>query len=228
MQSRATEEMVLPLPDSGRGTLSAEAYGPIMEFLGSNADILAIGPGISVNDEIRSLVKKIITAGTCPMILDADAINVLEGDTAVLKKARAPIILTPHAGEMARLLGSSHGRTGAAEVNTDRINCARAFSKRTGAYLVLKGAPTLISDCDGRIYINTTGNPGMATAGSGDVLTGMIAGLMGQSMHPLDACRTGVFLHGLAGDMAAGSVGMHSLIASDIISMVHKAFLSFS
>lgn len=233
-QSRVTEEMLLPLPATGKGTFSAGAYDQIRDFLDSRADILAIGPGITAEEDSADLVKRLLETATVPMVLDADAINVLGGRKDLLRKVKAPVILTPHAGEMARLLTSMPGRSAKdgenkelrVEIERSRINLTRATAMETGAYFVLKGAPTIVADPEGRIFINTTGNPGMATAGSGDVLTGILAGLLGQGMHPLDACRLAAFLHGMAGDAAAQTQGMHSLIASDIIESIPQAFLS--
>jgi len=136
--------------------------------------------------------------------------------------------------KMARLLTAASGKVVSAqdnktlrtEIESNRVNISRSVSMDTGAYFILKGAPTIVADPEGRIFFNTTGNPGMATAGSGDVLTGMLAGLLGQGMHPLDASRLAVFLHGLAGDTAAEIRGFHSLIASDIIKSIPAAFLS--
>jgi NAD(P)H-hydrate epimerase len=235
-QARATEEMVLPLPDTGSGTLSVKAYEKIRSFLEQKANVLAIGPGISVDENITGLIIKLMESVTVPMVLDADAINALSGKKELLKSARAPVILTPHSGEMARLLAPSMGKqlidTGenimTQELRRNNIGIVRSFTQETGTYLVFKGAPTLIAAPDGKILINTTGNSGMATAGSGDVLTGMIAAFLGQSLSPLEACSAGVFLHGLAGDLGAGAMGMHSLIASDIIGMVPVAFMSLS
>lgn len=233
-QSRATEEMVLPLPDTGKGAFSARAYDQIRDFLDTSADVLAIGPGITFTEETTSLLKRILESVTVPMVLDADAINALAGRKDLLKKVKAPVILTPHAGEMARLLTSVAGKSifdkdkkrHVNRIESNRIGLSRTAAIETGAYFVLKGVPTIVADPEGRIFINTTGNPGMATAGSGDVLTGMLAGLLGQGLHPVDACRLAVFLHGLAGDTAAVLQGMHSLIASDIIESIPQAFLS--
>ena len=233
-QSRVTEEMVLPLPGTEKGTLFAKAYDHILTFLDACADILAIGPGITADDETTNLVRRLLETVTVPMVLDADAINVLAGRSDLLKKVKAPVILTPHAGEMARLLASVAGNAlkerqkkgFIIEIERNRIGLSRSLSAETGAYLVLKGTPTIVADPEGRVFINTTGNPGMATAGSGDVLTGMLAGLLGQGICPVDACRLAVFLHGVAGDAAAEKQGMHSLIASDIIESIPGAFLS--
>jgi NAD(P)H-hydrate epimerase len=234
VQSRVTEEMVLPLPDTGEGTLSAKASVKVRDFLDQRADVLAIGPGLTAGEDTAHLVKELLETVTVPMVLDADAVNVLSGRKGLLKKVKAPVILTPHAGEMARLL-----RSGAAtpqkeseeqalrqEIEEKRTDIARSFVKDTGVYLVLKGAPTLIADPEGKIFINTTGNPGMATGGAGDVLTGMISALLGQVLNPLDASCAAVYIHGLAGDRAAEAKGMHSLIASDIIEMIPQAFRS--
>jgi len=245
-QSRVTEEMALPLPDRGDGTLSSKALEKILEFLSEKADVLAIGPGISVTDDTKKLVRELLLNSTTPAVMDADAINSLEGNKQILKKAKSPLILTPHAGELARLLNDTRykmqdartnpplppftkgGRGGITEIiryiDKDRINTAIKFSKETGTYLVLKGVPTVIAEPEGRVFINPTGNSGMASAGAGDVLTGMIAGFLGQGLNPLEASIIGVYMHGLAGDIAAKSKGEHSLIASDIIDSIPEAF----
>ena len=244
-QSRATEEMTLPLPDSGDGTLSSKAADSILKFLADKADVLAIGPGISVTGDTKKLISTLVLNSTASMVMDADAINALEGDKHVLRKAKAPVILTPHIGEMARLLQKSapppippprggRVREGVkasnAELRTsienDRINTAMKFAKDTGTYLVLKGTPTVISEPEGNVFVNPTGNPGMASAGVGDVLTGMISAFLGQGLNPLEASILGVFMHGLAGDIVASKKGEHSLIASDIIEAIPEAFLS--
>ena len=234
-QSRVTEEMTLPLPDRGDGTLSSKALEKILEFLSEKADVLAIGPGISVTDDTKKLVRELLLNSTAPAVIDADAINSLEGNKQVLKKARSPIILTPHAGEMARLLSVQRSAFSVQrqktlnyelqnEIEGDRINTAISFAKETGTYLVLKGVPTVIAVPEGRVFINPTGNSGMASAGTGDVLTGMLSGFLGQGLNPLEASILGVYMHGLAGDIAAKSKGEHSLIASDIIDSIPEAF----
>jgi NAD(P)H-hydrate epimerase len=239
-QARVTEEMTLSLPDRGDGTLLSGASKKILEFLDDRAHVLAIGPGVSVTDDTKKLVSELVLNSTSPMVMDADAINVLQGKTHVLKKAKAPIILTPHPGEMVRLLqktvhssqftvkGSESLRTPNSELRTviekDRINTATKFSKESGTYLVLKGAPTIIAEPEGRAFINSTGNPGMASAGVGDVLTGMISAFLGQEINPLEASILGVYMHGLAGDLAAQKLGEHSLTASDIIEAIPEAF----
>jgi NAD(P)H-hydrate epimerase len=234
-QERVTEEMILPLQDNGNGILSDEASADILDFLNRKADVLAIGPGISSWPGLTKMLMTLLMAATAPIVLDADAINLLSGHTEVLSRVKAPVILTPHTGEMARLLGkrpATDKGMPANELNelnktieADRVNAALSFSRKKGAYLILKGAPTIISEPDGKAFINTTGNPGMATAGSGDVLTGMVSAFLAQGLNPLDASILGVYLHGLAGDIAAEEKGMHSLIATDIIGKIPEAFI---
>ncbi|MBI5203676.1 MAG: NAD(P)H-hydrate dehydratase [Nitrospirae bacterium] len=235
-QSSVTEEMTLPLPDRGDGTLSSKASDKILAFIADKADVLAIGPGISLTDDTQKLITVLVLNSSAPMVMDADAINALEGHKHVLRRAKAPVILTPHIGEMARLLQGVKGQRvrgveGSREklryqIEEDRINTAMKFAKETGTYLVLKGAPTVLAEPEGNAFINPTGNPGMASAGTGDVLTGMIAAFLGQGLNPLEASILGVYMHGLSGDITAGKKGEHSLIASDMINMISEAFIS--
>ncbi|MEW6068603.1 MAG: NAD(P)H-hydrate dehydratase [Nitrospirota bacterium] len=244
-QSRVTEEMILILPDKGDGTLSGKASDLILEFLHEKADILAIGPGIGISAETNKLMKALIENSTSPMVIDADGINSIRGETEIFLKAKTHVILTPHTGEMAGLLQHSAPlplhlpevgkvRKGLkapnAELRTkieqDRINIAMSFARETKTHLVLKGVPTIIAAPDGRVFINPTGNPGMATAGTGDVLTGIISGFLSQNMSPLDASILGIYMHGLAGDIAASEKGQYSLIATDIIDKIPFAFCS--
>lgn len=228
-QKRVTEEMLLPLPDKGDGTLSIRAGRVISEFISKSADVLAIGPGLSVDEEISGIVSAVIPASRIPVVMDADALNVLSGRVNILKRCKVPIILTPHTGEMARLMrqGTENSEREAGirkSIEMDRIGTALSFARSTRTHLVLKGVPTVITTPDGNSYINTTGNPGMATAGAGDVLTGMIAAFLGQRLEPRDASIAGVYLHGLAGDIAARKKGEASIIASDLIRVIPEAF----
>ena len=231
-QSRVTEAMTLILPDNGDGTLSAKASGRILDFLRKSADILAIGPGIGVTAGTRKLLMDLISNSESPMVIDADGINSLNGNRGVFTKAKAPLILTPHPGEMARLLKEAKSKDVAVgfslcdEIEKDRINIAISFAKETGTHLVLKGVPTIIADPDGRAFINPTGNPGMAKGGTGDVLTGMISGFLAVCRNPLHSCILGVYMHGLAGDIGASEIGENSLIATDIIDKIPAAFNS--
>lgn len=218
-QQRVTEEMTLILPDNGDGTLSEKALDKIMDFAEKSADLIAIGPGLGVNNSIRKIVNELILKSKIPLIIDADGLNSISNPEIVLKKAESEIVLTPHPGEMSYLVNLS-----VTDIEKDRINKAISFASETGANIVLKGTPTIIASPEKKAYINPTGNPGMATAGSGDVLTGIISGFAAQKISVLDSCILGVYLHGLAGDIAAKKMGMHSLIASDIIHSLPKAF----
>jgi NAD(P)H-hydrate epimerase len=259
-QSRVTEEMTLFLPDKGDGILSEKASKTILAFLNEKADLLAIGPGIGVSIETEKLMKTLIKNSLKPILIDADGINSLKGEKEIFSRAKAPIILTPHPGEMARLLQKAENRSQKlspppipplpdvwqagprggrvreevkaslseliAHIEQDRINIAVSFAKETGTYLVFKGIPTIIATPDGKAFINSTGNPGMATAGAGDVLTGMISGFLGQGITPIQASILGVFIHGIAGDIAAYEKGQYSMIAGDIIDNIPAAFYS--
>ena len=182
---------------------------------------IAIGPGLG--DEIKNgnLIKKIINTTDKPVVIDADGLNLLQEDPGMMRQAKAKLIITPHPGEAARLLKQK-----TAEINGNRLESAKGLAAVTGAVTVLKGADSVVATPEGKTYINTTGNPGMATGGSGDVLTGVIAALAGQGLEPEAAAASGVFLHGLAGDLASDRVGEYGLIASDIADMVAIAVKS--
>ncbi|MDD2189407.1 MAG: NAD(P)H-hydrate dehydratase [Eubacteriales bacterium] len=179
---------------------------------------IAVGPGLGVEKQSGILIRNILEMTDKPVLLDADGLNLLRGDLDVIKKAKADIIITPHPGEAAKLLGRK-----TAEINRDRLQSARELAAAAGAVTVLKGAGSVVATPDGETYINTTGNPGMATAGSGDVLSGVIAALLGQGLSSEAAAIAGVYLHGLAGDMAKDFMGEYGLIASDIASMMALA-----
>jgi NAD(P)H-hydrate epimerase len=228
VQARVTEAMSLPLPDTGKGVLLPEALDDILAFSGK-CDVIAIGPGIGVAEGIEMLMTGLVLKSPVPLVIDADGLNALcsalgtgQRIRETLRNARSPLILTPHPGEMARLL-SDTGQ-GIREIERDRIGVAVSFAKDTATYLVLKGVPTVVASPEGAVFINTSGNPGMATGGSGDVLTGIIAALLGQELEPIHAAALGVYVHGLAGDIAAGRLGMLSLIASDLIAALPETF----
>jgi NAD(P)H-hydrate epimerase len=223
-EGRVTEEMLLPLPDDGSGMLASKALDRILEFASEKIDAIAIGPGIGVSQATKMIITELVLRSAVPMVIDADGLNSIsasagraQGVKDLLQKAKSPLILTPHPGEMARLIHQPKV--------TDRIGIPLSFAGDAGIYLVLKGVPTVIAVPEGNIFINTTGNPGMATAGAGDVLTGIIASVLGQGMNPADASVLGVFIHGMAGDKAAGKTGEYSLIASDIINALPDAFI---
>ena len=172
----------------------------------------------SRNDSTKQLVKRVVAELEVPIILDADGISAFTGEISLLRQRRAPLVITPHPGEMGRLLESPTDR-----IQNDRIKAATTLAKEIGKVVVLKGARSIIADREGEVWINPTGNPGMASGGTGDVLTGMIAGLMVQGISPLLAARTGVYLHGLAGDIAARRREELSLVAHDIIESLPEA-----
>ncbi|MEO7633965.1 MAG: NAD(P)H-hydrate dehydratase, partial [Blastocatellia bacterium] len=219
------EVMTEALAETYDGAVSQEAVKQALQ-LAQKKTVIALGPGLSSNDEsTRAFVRELVEQRTAPMVIDADGLNALApwpSDGAGLKGSdELPIILTPHPGEMARLIGKTN-----ADVQADRIGIAREFATKHHVIVVLKGSRSLIAAPDGNVYVNPTGNAGMATAGSGDVLTGLIAGLLAQSPKAaLDATIAGVYLHGLAGDIAASKLGMRSLIASDIIANLSEAIL---
>lgn len=189
----------------------------------NKSDAFAVGPGLSTSDGILDLMKNIISNSDVPCVIDADGLNVLSLHTEMLYNARSRIILTPHPGEMARLTGMTTEK-----VQEDRIGCALGFSKKYNVIVVLKGANTVIASPDGPVFINTTGNPGMAKGGSGDVLTGMIAAFLAQGIEPLEAAKAAVFVHGLAGDMAENALGEYGMGACDIIEYIPYAIRNVS
>jgi NAD(P)H-hydrate epimerase len=213
-EEKLTEVMTVPLPETPERSLSSAGLERVLhELEGKTA--LALGPGISTNPDTARLVAGLLPKVKVPMLIDADGLNILAFDDAPLKKVRAPAVLTPHPGEMGRLLGVL-----AREVQADRPAAALDLSGQYGMPVVLKGARTLIASPSGEFHINPTGNPGMATAGTGDVLPGMIGSFMAQGLDAMDAARLGVYLHGLAGDIAALAKGQAGLIAGDIIEAV--------
>jgi len=221
------EVMTLPLPETKEGTLSLAAYKKIKDF-SQSADVIVVGPGLGQNKSSQGLIRKLISKIDKPTVIDADGLNALIGHLDILRKpqtaclsgrqANRKPILTPHPGEMARLLGISISK-----VQTKRKEIAQKFAKDYKATVVLKGHNTVVADYKGNLYINKTGNPGMATAGSGDVLTGMIAAFLDQGLEDFSAAKYAVYLHGLAGDLAAKEKTQISLIASDIIDMIPVA-----
>ena len=217
IQSQIAEAMCVPSAESMEGTLGAGAEVELLKTAGAMTAV-AIGPGLSTHFETAQVVRDLVQSVTIPMVIDADGLNALAGHTDVLKRAKAPVILTPHPGEMGRLL-----RVPSAEVQQDRINLASRFAMKYKVTVVLKGAGTVVALPGGEVYINSTGNPGMATGGTGDVLTGMIGGFLAQGHPAAEAARLGVYLHGLAGDIAAKEKGETSMIAGDVIEKIPEA-----
>jgi len=217
MASKLTEVMTKPLPETKAGSLSLQALPEILTFT-ERVDVIALGPGLSQQAQTKQLVQQVLPKLAKPCVLDADGLNAIAEDLQVLKRRVHPLVLTPHPGEMARLITLS-----AQDVQRDRERIAKEFAKRYGLVVVLKGHKTAVANVDGQLYVNETGNPGMASGGFGDVLTGMIAALAGQGLAVFDAARLGVYLHGLAGDLAADEVGPVGLIASDLLDRIPAA-----
>lgn len=211
LEPQVTEVMTSPLPETVDGTLDEAALDRILS-LAEGKKCIALGPGLGTAEETSNLVRRVVAESPVPLVIDADGLNCLAGRLDAVAKARAPLLLTPHPGEMARLSGAS-----SAEIQADRVASARAFAREHGVFIVLKGASTVVAAADGACFINPTGNPGMASGGMGDVLTGLIAGLLAQGATPLDAACTGVFVHGRAADILAGAIGPFGYLATDVM-----------
>jgi len=215
------EVMTEPLDETEAGSISTRALASgRMDALIKGKTVLAVGPGISRNPETSEFVRSLVVECKTALVLDADGLNAFEGRAGELNGKGRSLVITPHPGEMARLAGST-----VAAVQRDRINVARTFAREHELIVVLKGHRTLIAQPDGTVWVNTTGNPGMATGGTGDILTGMVAGLIAQNTERIvDAVIAAVHLHGLAGDVARESMGEHSLVATDLVKALPEAF----
>ena len=211
MAALVLEAMTAPLPDDGSGRLGASALDELTA-LGRGKSCLAIGPGLGMSPDTGDLVRALLRSCPAPVVVDADGLNHLAGHLDVLDGLPVPAVLTPHPGEMARLMGCT-----VAEVQHDRIGCARQLAAERGVHVVLKGARTVVARPDGRLALNPTGNPGMASGGMGDVLTGAIAGLICQGAPPDLAAQAAVFLHGAAADRLAATVGPRGYLAGDVL-----------
>lgn len=232
LAAKLDEQMTIPLADSGceRGAMTLDAYTPIAKFA-EKAAAFAIGPGMTTAPETGKLVQRLLAEIDHPIVLDADGLNCLSQRPDCIELRTFPLIITPHPGEAARLL-----ETTVEIVEADRVSAVRALAEKYDAIALLKGAYTLIADPDGEILINTTGNPGMATGGSGDILTGILGGLLAQyaaaeshgkpfGFSLLELTAFAAYLHGRAGDLAAEEMGVSSMNAGDIISHIPKAIL---
>ena len=215
LEVKLTEVMTLPLEETESGTLSPAAIEAILERV-EGASAVALGPGISTHHETGTLVRKLLGQIDRPLVVDADGLNNIAGRLDLLRGRQA--VITPHPGEMSRLIGKSISR-----ITANRLEIAGETAAEYGIYVVLKGAPTVIACPDGPVYINTTGNAGMASGGTGDVLTGLIVSLLGQGLGPGEASRVGVYLHGLSGDIALKKKGVYGLVAGDLIDRLPKA-----
>jgi NAD(P)H-hydrate epimerase len=216
--AHAPEIMVEPLPETERGTLSRKG-APVLLKQAAAMDALVVGPGLGTGADVSQILRKLADKVECPLVIDADGLNAFARNPSALEGSAAhPRILTPHPGEMARLVGKS-----TADVQADRIGIARRFARDHGCYVVLKGYRTLVATPAGEIHVNPTGNPGMATAGTGDVLSGMIGALIAQAREPLPGLLAAVYLHGLAGDLAAAGRGEVGMTATDLLALLPEA-----
>jgi NAD(P)H-hydrate epimerase len=217
MEEKLTEVMTEPLPEEEPGFLGFDSYEHI-ERLMQGKRTLAIGPGITTREDTVRVVHKIVENSTLPVVIDADGINALHAHLGILSSAKADVILTPHPGEMARLVGM-HTQ----EIQRNRVEVARSFAQEYGCHLVLKGARTIVAAPDGNVAINLTGNPAMASGGMGDVLTGMIPGLIAQGYDSTTSVHIAVYLHGLLGDILAYEKGPAGLLAGDLVEALPRA-----
>ncbi|MDR7413629.1 MAG: NAD(P)H-hydrate dehydratase [Armatimonadota bacterium] len=212
----ALEFMPAGLPDA-EGAVDPSALDLVMEYA-QDADVVALGPGLTTAEGVNRVVRGVLETCDRPLVLDADALNVLRGHHSVLRAARAPVVITPHPGELGRLLGIS-----TSEVQRARLEVARSAARLTGAVTLLKGARTVVASPEGRVVVNPTGNPGMASGGMGDVLTGAVAALLGQGLVPFDAAWVAAYLHGLAADLLAEEWGDRGLLAHDVAERIPEA-----
>jgi len=210
LEAQVRETMTTVLPDTGRGA-AALADGRTVDALLADRAAVVCGPGIGTAPETRAMVAHLVRRCAAPLVLDADGLNAVAG-TSVLRERSGPTVVTPHPGEMGRLLG-----TDSARVQADRLGAARALARSDGVVVVLKGARTIIASPDGGAAISPTGNPGMATGGTGDVLAGIVGGLLAQGLTPFDAATLAVFAHGAAGDAIAARQGEVGLLAGDLL-----------
>jgi len=218
MEIKLTEAMTLPLAESKKRSLGKKARKEILDFSG-RCDAVVIGPGLGDADETRALIRELVKKIECPIVLDADGLNALEGKAILLKKRKFRTVITPHPGEMARLI-----KKDVSFLQMQRAEIAKKVAKDTGAIVCLKGHRTVVASPDGQVYVNDTGNSGMASGGTGDVLTGMIASFIGQGVDDFSSTVSAVYLHGLAGDIAAREKGPFSMVATDILECLPRAF----
>jgi len=212
----APEYMTEPLPETGDGNVAAAALDGVLDL---THDVVVCGPGLGRTDDVRGFVQGLVDKATVPLVLDADAITVFANDPgSLVGREERDVIITPHPGEMARLIGASID-----DVQANRIEVASDFATTHRVYVVLKGHRTLIATPEGRVFINPTGNPGMATGGTGDVLAGMIGAWVAQLLDAEAACRLAVFLHGAAGDIAESAEGQVSMTATDLLAVIGDA-----
>ena len=215
--NKGSEIVFIPQKETASGSISLENKDALLE-LSEKMDMVIIGPGLSLDEETQQLTRELTKKTEKPLLIDGDGITAISKDLEIIKERKAPTILTPHLGEMSRIT-----KMGAGELNKNRVDVLQSTSKELNSIIVLKGAHSLIGYPDESVYINMSGNPGMATAGSGDVLTGTIAAMFGLGLSIEDAVRKGVFIHGFSGDLAAEDLGEDGITAQDILDYLPHA-----
>ena len=224
VSTKLTESMTLPLPETKEGSLSLNSEDKILKFISDKADVVTIGPGISLNEETGKLIRNILIKTKKPILIDADALTHLSKNLNIFKKRKSPTIITPHPGEMGRLI-----KTTPEKINSKRLEIVENFSSEYNVYTILKGASTVIGTPKGDLFINTTGNSAMSSGGMGDVLSGLITGYMAQKFSPLQASIMGIYIHGLTGDYLKDKMGERGILAGDLadfIPLVSKKFIT--
>lgn len=219
-----TEAMTVGLPETETGSIAPGAIEALAPYI-ARANVLALGPGLSTHPQTVDVVRRLVLETSLPCVVDADGLNALAGVSEGIRarQGRAPLVLTPHPGEMGRLTGKP-----TSEVQSDRLGTAMKSAAAWDAVVVLKGAGTVIAGADGTTYLNSTGNPGMASGGMGDVLTGVVAALLAQGLAPVQAAAAGVYIHGRAGDLALASLGAvdRGIVAGDLVRALPRALAS--
>ncbi len=219
LEIKLTETMTRPMPETEDGSFSGYAEAPILEML-ERAAAVVLGPGISQVPETASLVRSLVPKIAQPLIIDADGLNAFAGTESLKHVPGGVRVLTPHLGELCRIVSAEPE-----EITKDRIEAVRRYAKELDAVLLLKGFPTLIANPTGDVSINLTGSNALATAGSGDVLTGTIGGFLAQGLDPYSAARLGAHVHGAAGDLAAEALGFRSVIAGDVLELLPQVIM---
>jgi len=219
MEAKLTEVITRPLAETAARSLSPDALPAVRDLL-QGASAVAIGPGLSCDEGTQELVRSLVAELGLPCVIDADGLNALTPELVGSRAGDAPVVLTPHPGEAARMAGHEISK-----VQADRDGAARDIAARARAAVVLKGAATVVADPDGEVYLNPTGNNGMASGGAGDVLTGIVATLLSQGLAPLAAGALGAYVHGLAGDLSAESLGERAMVAGDVLDHLPYAFM---
>jgi NAD(P)H-hydrate epimerase len=217
LEVKVTEVMTVPMPETVERSFSKTAIVEALELI-SHCNAVAIGPGLGRNPDTVAFVHELLPQIEKPMVIDADGLNAISEDVRVLSKLKAPVILTPHPGEMSRLTGTT-----TQAIQSNRLNIARDAAKKLGVILVLKGAATVIASPDGEAWINSTGSVAMASGGTGDILTGSVVGLLAQGLSPMDAAVCATYLHGRAGELAAEIIGEAGAAATDLLPLLPKA-----